>query len=100
MAKNYREKELEYERTGQFDRDLNDEHRTFDARDIGEGYRYLTKTPGEKIRRFFLLPAVKFFGSVYTFFAFGFRVKRISARSKRSARSRYATTRTKWTRCW
>lgn len=75
MAKNYREKELEYERTGQFDRDLNDEHRTFDARDIGEGYRYLTKTPGEKIMRFFLLPAVKFFGSVYTFFAFGFRVK-------------------------
>ena len=49
MAKNYREKELEYERTGQFDRDLNDEHRTFDARDIGEGYRYLTKTPDGKI---------------------------------------------------
>lgn len=75
MAKNYREKEREYERTGQFDRDLNDEHRTFDAREIGEGYRYLPKTFGERLRRFFLIPAVKVFGSVYSFFGYGFKVK-------------------------
>ena len=54
MAKNYREKELEYERTGQFDRDLNDEHRTFDARDIGGDYHYLPQTLWEKLRRFFV----------------------------------------------
>lgn len=75
MAKNYREKEQEYERTGQFDRDLNDEHRTFDARDIGDGYNYLTKTFGERLRRFFLLPAVKAFGTVAAFFGLGFKVK-------------------------
>ena len=75
MAKNYREKEREYERTGQFDRDLNDEHRTFDAREIGEGYRYLPKTFGERLRRVFLIPAVKVFGSVYSFFGYGFKVK-------------------------
>lgn len=75
MAKNYREKEQEYERTGQFDRDLNDEHRTFDARDIGDGYNYLTKTFGERLRRFFLLPAVKVFGTIAAFFGLGFKVK-------------------------
>lgn len=75
MAKNYREKELEYERTGQFDRDLNDEHRTFDARDIGGDYHYLPQTLWEKLRRFFLIPAVRVFGSVYSFFGYGFKVK-------------------------
>lgn len=37
MAKNYREKEQEYERTGQFDRDLNDEHRTLTRATSGMG---------------------------------------------------------------
>ncbi len=75
MTKKYRNKEIEYEKKGQFDRDLNEEHRTADARDIGGGYRYLTKTPGERLRRFFLIPAVRVFGTIYTFFAYGFRVK-------------------------
>lgn len=75
MAKEYRRIEAEYEKSGQFDRDLNDEHRTFDARDIGEGYTYLPSSFGEKLRRFFLLPVIRLFGFVYLFFGYGFRVK-------------------------
>ncbi len=75
MTKKYRYKEIEYERRGQFDRDLNEDHRTFDARDIGGGYRYLPKTFGERLRRLFLVPAIAVFGAIYLRFAFGFCVK-------------------------
>ncbi len=75
MTKKYRDKEIEYEKKGQFDRDLNEDHRVFDARDIGGKFKYLPSTLWERLRRLFLIPAVKFFGSIYTFFAYGFRVK-------------------------
>ena len=56
MAKEYRRIEAEYEKSGQFDRDLNDEHRTFDARDIGEGYTYLPSSFGESSGAFSFCP--------------------------------------------
>lgn len=74
MTKKYKDKAIEFEKKGLFDQDLN-EHRYDNALRIDEGYSYLPRKISEKIRRFLLIPAVKFFGKIYAFFAYGFRIK-------------------------
>ena len=52
MTKKYKDKAIEYEKKGLFDRDLN-EHRYDNAVDIEGNYNYLPKKFGERLRRFF-----------------------------------------------
>ena len=74
MTKKYKDKAIEYEKKGLFDRDLN-EHRYDNAVDIEGNYNYLPKKFGERLRRFFLIPAVRFFGGIYCRFAYGLKVE-------------------------
>ena len=74
MLKTYKDKAIEYEKKRQFDRDLND-HRYDDALPIDGDYNYLPVKAGERIRRFFLVPAISFFGWVVGKFGFGLKIK-------------------------
>ena len=65
----------ELEREGKYDVDMNEEHRTFDALSIDEGYDYLLHTPIERVRRAIVLSVVAAVGPVITWFGLGARVK-------------------------
>lgn len=65
----------ELEREGKYDVDMNEEHRTFDALSIDEGYDYLLHTPIERVRRAVVLSVVAAVGPVITWFGLGARVK-------------------------
>ena len=65
----------ELEREGKYDVDMNEEHRTFDAMKIDEGYDYLLHTPIERVRRAVVLSVVAAVGPLITWFGQGARVK-------------------------
>lgn len=76
MAKiNLRERQALLEREGRFAVDMNENHRTFDALDIDEGYEYLPVKISERIRRFWLLCLIKVVGKPITWFAAGAKTK-------------------------
>lgn len=64
-----RQKELESR--GAYDVDMNEQHRTFDALDIDEGYEYLSRTWVEKVRRAVVLSVVRVVGPILTWFGQG-----------------------------
>ena len=73
--KDLRKRQAELESKGQYDVDMNEEHRTFDALPIDGDYHYLPVKFSEKFRRLWLLTVVKILGPVITWFSLGARVK-------------------------
>lgn len=75
MAKiDLKKRQEELEHRGWFAVDMNEQHRTFDALDIEDGYEYLPKKFTERFRRLWLLSVVKVVGPVLTWFAAGTKV--------------------------
>lgn len=68
-------RQRELERAGLYDVDMNEQHRTFDAMDIDDGFNYLLTTPVEKVRRAIVLSVVAAVGPVLTWFGLGSRVE-------------------------
>lgn len=76
MAKiDLKARQTQLEEEGRFAVDMNEQHRTFDARDIEDGYNYLPVRITERIRRLWLLCLVKAVGPLLTAIAAGTRVK-------------------------
>ena len=75
MAKiDLKKRQQQLEHRGQFAVDMNEQHRTFDALDIDDGYEYLPEKFTERFRRLWLLSVVKVVGPVLTWFAAGTKV--------------------------
>ena len=68
-------RQRELERAGLYDVDMNEQHRTFDAMKIDDGFNYLLTTPVEKVRRAVVLSVVAAVGPLLTLFGLGSRVK-------------------------
>lgn len=73
--KELRRRQAELESKGQYDVDMNEEHRTFDALPIDGDFEYLPKRFSERFRRGWLLTVVTILGPIITWFAAGTRVK-------------------------
>ena len=75
MAKiDLKKRQEELEHAGKFAVDMNEQHRTYDALDIEDGYEYLPEKFTERFRRLWLLSVVKVVCPVLTWFAAGTKV--------------------------
>ena len=75
MAKiDLKERQATLEREGRFGVDMNEEHRTYDALDIDDGYEYLPIRFSERFRRLWLLSLIKLVGPLVTYIAAGSKV--------------------------